>query len=35
MYSPMEGNNWGEGVSIGGEPPPARELAMMEPRRAT
>jgi predicted permease len=23
MYSPMEGDNWGEGVFIAGEPPPA------------
>ena len=23
VYSPMEGNNWGEGVYIAGEPPPA------------
>ena len=23
LYSPMEGDNWGEGVFIEGEPPPA------------
>ena len=37
MYSPMEGDNWGEGVFIEGEPPPppgnSRSWSLMGARK--